>query len=317
MRPSAQASVAASVDIGSNSVHLLVAVASGHRLQPLVDESVLLALGAIVDREGRLGPGRRAELSAALVRYAETAHRLGAGAITLVATEPLRRAADGAAIVAEVERASGEPLYVLTHEEEALLTFLGVTAGRRASTQVGVVDVGGGSSELVLAGPDRAPHASGIPVGSARLTARIVDHDPPTRPEIEELRREARALVAASPDGHPGELIAVGGTASNLLRVIPAAALDRTLTRRRIADALAVLATEPAAQAAERHAVNLMRARILPAGAAILEAVLDRYGLDRLRVSEAGIREGTIFAVARARWAWRDSLAVLARGWAR
>jgi exopolyphosphatase/pppGpp-phosphohydrolase len=80
---------------------------------------------------------------------------------------------------------------------------------------------------------------------------------------------------------------------------------------------MAVLATEPAAQASEHHAVNLMRARILPAGAAILEAVLDRYGLDRLRVSEAGIREGAIFAVARARWAWRDSLAGLARGWTR
>ena len=309
--------MAASVDVGSNSVHLLVAVVSGHRLEPLVDESVLLGLGAIVDGDGRLGPGHRAELSASLVRYVETARRLGAGEVTLVATEPLRRAADAGAIVAEVERASGEPLFVLTHEEEAFLTFLGVTAGRRASTEVGVVDVGGGSSELVLAGPDRAPTASGIAVGSARLTARIVSHDPPTRAEIEELRREARLRVAASPVGHPGELIAVGGTASNLLRVIPAAALDRTLTRRRIADAMAVLATEPAAVASEHHAVNLMRARILPAGAAILEAVLDRYGLDRLRVSEAGIREGAIFAVARARWAWRDSLAGLARGWTR
>jgi exopolyphosphatase/pppGpp-phosphohydrolase len=128
---------------------------------------------------------------------------------------------------------------------------------------------------------------------------------------------DARAVVAAAPAARPRELVAVGGTASNLVRVLPAAALDRTLTRRRIAEAQAVLATEPAAVAAERHAVNPIRARILPAGAAILTAILEHYRIDRLRVSEAGIREGTILATLHDPIGWRDRLPELARGWVR
>jgi exopolyphosphatase/pppGpp-phosphohydrolase len=91
--------------------------------------------------------------------------------------------------------------------------------------------------------------------------------------------------------------------------------LDRTLTRERIAEVLAILAAEPAAVASERHLINPIRARILPAGAAIVDAILEMYGADRLRVSEAGVREGAILAVAHAGPAWRDSLVDLAHGW--
>jgi exopolyphosphatase/pppGpp-phosphohydrolase len=310
------ASVAAAVDIGSNSVHLLAAVVSGHQLEPLVDESVLLGLGASVDAEGRLGPVRRGELTAVLVRYVETARRLGARNVTLIGTEPLRRAADAGAAVAEAEAASGEPLFVLSHEEEAFLTRIGVTLGREVAAEVAVIDVGGGSSEVAFVGPGMPARAGGILLGSARLTARLVQHDPPTAEEIAALRAEAMAGVAAAPQGSPRELVAVGGTATNLLRVVPASALDRVLTRARLAEAMAILATEPFADASTRHAVNLVRARILPAGAAILEALLVRYHLDRLRVSDAGVREGAIFAVERAGAGWRDSLAELAEGWA-
>lgn len=309
--------VEASIDVGSNSAHLLVAVAAGHRLEPLVDESVLLGIGATIDGAGFLGRARRAELVSALVRYVETAHRLGAHHVTIVGTEPLRRAADAPAIVAEVTRATAESMYVLSHEEEGLLTLLGVTNGRRASSEVGVVDIGGGSTQVVLAGPGRTPVAVGVTLGSARLTARLVEHDPPTQGELALLRSTVRDRIGEAPAGAPHELTAVGGTASNLLRVVPAAALDRTMTRRRIAEALATLGSEPSEQASARHAVNLVRARILPAGAVILDAVLERYGLDRVHISEAGIREGAILASARAGTGWRDGLAELARGWNR
>jgi exopolyphosphatase/guanosine-5'-triphosphate,3'-diphosphate pyrophosphatase len=94
--------VAASVDVGSNSVHLLAAVVAGHRLVPLVDESELLGLGATVDAEGRLGTARRTELVSVLARYVETARQLGCASVALVGTEPLRVASDADRVVEDV-----------------------------------------------------------------------------------------------------------------------------------------------------------------------------------------------------------------------
>jgi exopolyphosphatase/pppGpp-phosphohydrolase len=317
VNPARRPVIAAAVDIGSNSVHLLGAVVAGHRLVPLVDESELLGLGSTVDLEGRLGPVRRAEVTAVLVRYVETARQLGATDVTLLGTEPMRRAADADRVADEVLRTASETLHILSHEEEAFLTLIGVTGGRRVSAELGVIDVGGGSSEVALVAPGRPAYAAGISVGSSRLTTRLVEHDPPTKDEIAALRAAARDAMEQAPPGTPRVLIAVGGTATNLLRVLPEAALDATLTRARLAEALAVLAAEPAAEAAARHAVRPVRARILPAGAAILEALLERYGLDQLRVSDAGIREGAIFAVRHAASKWRGRLPELAEGWSR
>ena len=307
--------VGASVDLGSNSVHLLVAVVAGHRLQSLVDESVFLGLGSAIAERGYLGRAARGELAATLVRYADAARRLGAANVTLIGTEPIRRAADGAAIVHAVVTASGAPLHVLSHEEEAYLTIIGVTEGMPVRHETLVVDVGGGSSEFCVVDAARPPRAAGLRLGSARLTDRFVTHDPPTPSEVASMRAAAIEAVRDAPDATPGEIVAVGGTASNLLKVLPAAMLDRTLTRERIAEVQSILASEPAAVASERHLVKPIRARILPAGGAIMDAILERYGADRIRVSEAGVREGAILAVEHGGPSWRDRLAELAHGW--
>lgn len=306
--------VAAAVDVGANSVHLLVAVTGGHRLEPLVDESVFLGLGDAVER-GWLGPELRRGLVDALARYAGTARRLGADHIVLMGTEPLRRAADAARVVHDVATSIGLPLHVLSHEEEGYLTLIGATGGRPAVREVLVVDVGGGSSELVFVGADRGHVAVGLRIGSARLTATAVEHDPPTADEVTSLRELARERVAEAPAERPTEIIAVGGTASNLVKVLPAAVLDRTLSRSRLVEALAALTADPSALVAEHHAIRPERARILAAGAAILLAVLERYGLERLLVSEEGIREGAVLAAGVAGDAWRDRLPRLVEGW--
>jgi len=311
----AGAEVVAAVDVGANSVHLLVAVVTGRRLEPLVDESVFLGLGDRVDAAGTLGPAKRGELVAVLVRYAQTARRLGAERIAFVGTEPLRRAGDAAAAVQEVAQAAGVALYVLDPREEAELTLIGVTLGRPITTELAVVDVGGGSSQLVRLGPDHPPASIGLRLGGARLTASFVRADPPTLDEVELMRGEARRLVDQLPALDASELIAVGGTASNLVKVLPAAALDRRLDRARLEAAIDILRSEPSASAAERHAINPTRARLLPAGSLILEAILVHLGLEELSVSEAGVREGTVLAQAQAGGAWRDRLPALARGW--
>lgn len=306
--------IGASVDLGSTSVHLLVAAVEGHRLTPLLDESVFLELGRTVADRGLLGAEARAELVAALAAYAATARGLGAGAVTLVGTEPIRRAADAAILVAEAGAAANAPLHVLSHEEEAFLTILGVLAGRPVEHETLVVDIGGGSSEFCVVKPGQPPLASGIRLGASSLTDRHVTQDPPTAEELAAMVADAAAAIAEAPAAGPAEIAAVGGTVSNLVKLVPVAGVDQWLGRERIAAATAELLHRPASVIAEHFLVNPRRAGILAGGAAIVTAILDRYGLDRLRVVDAGIREGTILAVALAGPTWRDRLVDLNLG---
>jgi exopolyphosphatase/guanosine-5'-triphosphate,3'-diphosphate pyrophosphatase len=307
--------VGAAVDVGANSAHLLVATVSGHRLEPLLDESAFLGLGDRVAADGYIGAEGREELATTLAGYADAARGLGATSITIVGTEPIRRATDAAALVHEVQTRAGVPFHVLTHDEEALLMLLGVTGGQPVTDDLLVVDIGGGSSELVFVGPGRAAQAMGLRVGSARITQDIAKSDPPTLAEIDAMRAAIRDLVAEAPDAHPTDIVAVGGTASNLLKLLPATAVDGLLTRRRITVALAMLTVERSEEAAARHLLRPQRARVLPAGALIVDAILERYGADRLRVSDEGIREGMILAAMAGGAAWRDRLPGLVRGW--
>lgn len=309
--------VGASADLGSNSVHLLVASIVGHELHPLVDESAFLGLGKAVDERGRLGRVARAELAETLVRYTTTARRLGATSITLMGTEPIRRAADAARIVDEVERASGVPLHVLTHEEEAYLTLVGVTAGRPVRHETLVIDIGGGSSEFCAVAAGGVARAAGLRLGSNRLTMRFVRDDPPTAAQIAAMHAAADELLATALPSEPTEVVAVGGTASNLLKVTAGGVEDRVVTKARIAEALGVLSTGTAAQVSARFAVNPKRTPLLAAGVVIMDALMRRYGVEQVRISDDGMREGAILVVEHAGPAWRDRLPELAHGWRR
>ncbi len=307
--------VGAAIDIGSTSVHLLVAAVGDHLVEPLLDESVFLGLGDRVAADRYLGTAARDSLVEVIAAYVETARRLGAANVTLMGTEPLRRAGDGVAIVRDVEAGTGVALHVLDHVEEGMLTLLGVTLGRALHSELLVVDIGGGSTELVFVGESGPVRVAGLRLGAAALTRDLVRADPPTLAETGAMRAAAQRLVADGPTAAPADVVAVGGTASNLLRLLPATALDRMLTRRRLTVALAMLAVERSVDAAARHLMRPERARILPAGAIIVDTILEHYGLDRLRVSEGGMREGAVLAAAKAGAAWRDRLPMLVHGW--
>jgi exopolyphosphatase/pppGpp-phosphohydrolase len=309
--------IGAAVDLGSNSVHLLVAAITGHRLRTLVDESVFLGLGAAVDAHAHLGPEARGRLTEVLDRYATTATDLGASTTTFVGTEPLRRAADGARVVDDVDRATGIALQVLTHEEEAYLTVIGVTGGVPVERETLVVDIGGGSSEFCVIRPGRSPQAAGLRIGSNRLTTRFANSDPPTSESIAAMRAAAEAILADALASHPTDLVIVGGTATNLLKVTAAGTGDLILSRARIAEAIETLLGEPAAALTERFGINPKRGPLLPAGAAIVEALMAHYDVPTVRVSEASLREGAILAADHAGRAWRDRLPELAHGWRR
>lgn len=307
--------MAAAADIGSTSVHLLVASVDNWRLDTLADESAFLGMGEAVNARSHLGPELIDTLVAAITGYAERATALGATHVAFVGTDPLRRAADAATVVHAVGLRSRAAMHVLTQREEATLTLLGVTGGRRVDRRMLVVDLGGGSTEFVVATPGDRPLIGGLPLGASRLTAQIVRHDPPTRAEIDGLRQAARDVLAGAPDEKPGDLVLVGGTATNLLRLMPQSSPASRLTPRRLAGALDVLARASAAELAAGQSIRPQRASLLPAGAAIVAALLERYGSTGARVSVAGVREGTVLALARAGAGWRDALPELAGGW--
>jgi exopolyphosphatase/guanosine-5'-triphosphate,3'-diphosphate pyrophosphatase len=307
--------VGAVVDLGSTSVHHLVAAIDGHRLEVLVDESTFLGLGAAADERGVLGAAGREELVDALAAYAWTARSHGAAGVTLIATEPLRKLADAARIVGEVDAGTGVPVHVLRHEEEALLTLLGVTGGSPVERELLVVDIGGGSSEFAYVGPNRPAEVVGLKVGAAALSRRWAGSDPPTAADIAALRAAATEALAAAPPWTPVDIVLVGGTATNLARVTDEPQPMATIRWADLDAIDRILASTPSDEIAAAHGIRPARAAILPAGAAIVRAVAERFAAIELIVVDSGIREGALLARDRAGPAWRDRLAPLVQGW--
>lgn len=304
--------VGAAIDIGSNSVHLLVGAIGNDSVTPLHDESELLGLGDALDRTGHLAPDARVRLTETLLRYVAAARAHGAAGVTIVGTEPLRRTVDRELVRRDVLLATGIRLQVLRHEDEALLTLLGVTGGEPPRHPLLVVDIGGGSSEYVLAGPGTAPVAGGIPTGSARLSAAIVKHDPPTSSEIRSLRAEAARLIEPAPAGAPDAGVMVGGTATNLSKLASDGLAGARLAGADLPGLYATIEAMSGDEIAARYLVNRRRAGMLAGGAAIVEAFMDRYGLDAVTVSLASLREGAIIACARGGDGWLAGLSDLA-----
>jgi exopolyphosphatase/guanosine-5'-triphosphate,3'-diphosphate pyrophosphatase len=280
----------------------------------LLDVSTLLGLGEIVDREGVVPADACETLIATIREYVDVAAAHGAQRITLLATEPLRRAGNRAAVEIEVRRATRLPLHVIDHRTEAYLTLLGVTGGSHPDRRLLIADIGGGSTEIVAAGGGRPPAAAALASGSARLTSVIVRHDPPTASELDALRSEAVRLVAALEPADVDEAIFVGGTASNLVKLLPGADAAAGLTMLDLDTTFTLLGSATAGAIVERFGVNLRRARQLPAGAALARAICRRFGLDKLSVSDSSLRDGAILAAAWAGDDWPDRLTALVAG---
>jgi exopolyphosphatase/guanosine-5'-triphosphate,3'-diphosphate pyrophosphatase len=308
--------IGAAIDIGSNSIHLLVAeVDEGRALHVIQDESVLLGLGAVVDLDGRIPDDHVASAVQSVNEYAAAAVDSGAERVIVLATEPLRRASNRSQFATTLETATDRRLHILSHEEEAGLTLIGVLGGQVPEEPTLVFDIGGGSSETVLLEAGSDPVVGVLPVGSARLTASHVEDDPPTADEIAALRSEARHLLSSLPAGHPRRGIVVGGTGMNLLKLTPDPDDDDPIIDLARADAaMKIVASRPAAELVDVFGLRERRAAQMAAGVSLIEAALDCYSLNVLEVSEASLREGAVLAAAMAGDEWLERLDDLVAG---
>jgi exopolyphosphatase/pppGpp-phosphohydrolase len=311
--------IGAAIDIGSNSVHLLVAEIEDGRPRVIHDESMLLGLGAVVDLEGRVPDDEAARAIAVITDYIAAAADEGAEWIAVLATEPLRRASNRTHFADAVEEATGRPLHVLSHDEEAELTLLGVLGGEPVEEPILVLDIGGGSSEIVLIDRDADPVVGVMPVGSARLTAAHVEDDPPTAEEVDALRAEAHNLLSGMPAGHPSRGIVVGGSGTNLVRLTAGEAEDEDeedniIDKSRIDEAISIVTAKPSHELADTYGLRERRIVQMAAGASLIEATLDCYSLESMEASDSSLREGAIIAWAHAGSNWRDQISSLVSG---
>ncbi|MEA2256796.1 MAG: exopolyphosphatase / guanosine-5-triphosphate,3-diphosphate pyrophosphatase [Solirubrobacteraceae bacterium] len=281
----------ACIDIGTNTTRLLVAERDGGRLREVVAERRFLRLAG--GRDGAIAPETVHRLGAVVAEQVRLAERHGAPAVRVVATAAIRRAPNRDELCRAVARAAGVEVEVLTGREEAALAFAGAIAtldDGAADGLLGVVDVGGGSSELVTGTRrDGVAWWASLSVGSGVLADRHLRSDPPALDELAAVRAEVdAALVGVAPPAAPRTVLAVGGSATSL------AAAGGELAPETIARVLSVLIEEPAAQAARRLGLHVERVRLLPAGLLLLEAAWSAFGGAPLHVAKGGLREGVV-----------------------
>ncbi|MGH2710589.1 MAG: DUF501 domain-containing protein [Actinomycetota bacterium] len=299
----------AAVDMGTNSIRLLVASPGGDDLRELARDMVITRLGQGVDEHGGLDPEALARTMRVLERYARRAEALGAGRIRVGATSAVRDAGDRTHLESEVERISGSPMEVLTGEQEAALTFLGATVGLEAPRPFLVFDIGGGSTELVL-GEDGPERAISVDVGSVRITERVGPADPPTNDDLDEMRRLVSDGLQAALDliqpPRRGTLVGVAGTtttvqalALGLERYDPEAIHRTELSLEAAADVAQLLASMTNAERRKLPVMAPGREDVIVAGCVILLEIMTRWGYESCLVSERDILDGLALEMVR------------------
>jgi exopolyphosphatase / guanosine-5'-triphosphate,3'-diphosphate pyrophosphatase len=279
--------IVGAVDLGTNTTRLLVADVDGGRIEELHRETRITRLGEGVDSRGRLLPVPIARVRNALSDYRRTAESLGAERTLLVATSAVRDAENGEAFLGEIEWSYGFTTELLSGHQEAELTQRGIGGLERSTL---LVDIGGGSTELALDG-----FRTSLPLGSVRFTERHGEN-------VEASIEATRALL---PELDPHAAVGVAATITSIAALeLGLEAYDRTrvhghvLTRDGARAQLERLAALPLEERRRVPALEPERAPVIVAGAAILVAILDRYGLESIRVSERDLLDGAALAAA-------------------
>jgi exopolyphosphatase/guanosine-5'-triphosphate,3'-diphosphate pyrophosphatase len=282
----------ACIDIGTNTTRVLVADAERGRLTELRQERAFTRIGKGMTLGGAISRAKIEEVAQVVGAQVALARSLGAEAVSVVATAAIRDAANRDEFCA----AMGVEVVILDGEDEARLAFLGATQtlGEELPGRIGVVDVGGGSTEIAIGtlagGVDRW---TSLPVGSGLLADRYLRSDPPAMPELDLLFAHATTELEAVDLPAPDRAVAVGGSAASL-RTVVGSVLDREALQR----ALLVLCGASTAAVAERFGLDAERVRLLPAGIVILHAAAQRLG-QPLQIGRGGLREGVLLDLAR------------------
>lgn len=285
----------ACIDIGSNTTRLLVADCEPGRLAEIHQQRVFTRLSRGLSPSGTLSEQKIEEVASVVADQLREARALGAANVYTLATAAIRRARNGDALAGAVGAAAGVEVRILSEQEEARLAFVGAARTLEWEVQgpLGVVDVGGGSSELIVGRvPDTVGWSRSFAVGSGDLADAFLGSDPPSAGEVAQARASVKGAFSGVRLPDTEAAVAVGGSATSLRR-LAGERLDEPAFGR----LLELLMSARAAEIARRYALDEQRVRLLPAGLLILHAAAELFGAT-LRIGRGGIREGALLEAA-------------------
>ena len=291
------------IDVGSNTARLLVANVTGKgAVVPIAEERDYLRLGAEIERTGTLSRKKIAAAAATCGAYADRIAELEVERATVIVTAPGRQGAAAPELTAALADATSLPVRVLTAESEGRLAYDGAVARAPGSLPeiVAVVDVGGGSTEVVVGTPFLgAAWVRSADVGSLRLTRAQLTDDPPSAAQIRAASDAVAAALSGMSPPRPSLALAVGGSARALTKIV-----GRRFDADDLDRAVKILSKRPAAKAARPFGIAPERAETLLAGALLLAGASRVLGTG-FELGTGGLREGAALELARARDAIR------------
>lgn len=297
----------AGIDIGTLTCRLLIAdLAPGQPLKEFRSERRILRLGEGVDQTKRLGPVAMDRVIACLQEWRNVINSYHVEATSVVATSATRDAANRDEFLERVKREAGFEVEVISGEEEARRTLLGIRSGLPTGvTDILALDIGGGSTEFILDRPGQKPVTRSIDIGVVRLCERLLRHDPPTDEEVRQARewvtRETNAVVAKMGDYRQATFVGTAGTITSLAAMAqklptyePARIHNYVLKLETIRELEYTLLTRTKAERVGLPGLEKNREDVIAAGALIIQTIMETLGEEQCLVSDLGLREGVL-----------------------
>lgn len=284
------------IDVGSNTIHLLVGKIEDGMILPVAGEKVSARLGSGVDKTGEIEEERIHLAANAIALFSQIANLNGARETVVLATSAVRDAKNGDELGERVEELTNLRMRLISGEEEAELGFRGAVSavGGPVDGPALVVDLGGGSAQLILGEASSGTlMQTSLPLGSNRTTEKFVDHDPAKKKELKSLDEHVKKVLPDWDLSSKVSVVAIGGSARAILKIT-----RDDLTVERLRDLAGEISERPSGELAREFGLAPERARVMPAAVTTLAAILDRFDKPDLTVVRGGLREGALLTLA-------------------
>lgn len=301
----------AGIDIGTLTCRLLIAdLSPGQPLKELRSDRRILRLGEGVDRTKRLSSAAMDRTITCIQEWHNVINAYHVEAIAVVATSAVRDAGNRQEFLERVKREAGFDVEVITGDEEARRTLLGIRSGLPAGiTDILALDIGGGSTEFILDRVGQKPTVRSIDIGVVRLCERLLRHDPPTGEEVREARewvsRETKAAVANMGNHRQATFVGTAGTITSLAAMSqklqtyePARIHNYTLKLETIQELEHTLLSRTKAERVGLPGLEKNREEVIAAGAIIIRTIMETLDQKECLVSDLGLREGVLIDLA-------------------